>query len=117
MEPAAIAHELVGGELMSAGGTGTYDINIWATEIQAGSYALMDTAYAKLGLPFGAGAVRVGHGDFSVKGVGRRRLWSQGARDGSWGPIDCGGRRTFLLRRARGLRAQLNRFELAIRSE
>ena len=34
------------------GGTGTYDINTWATEIQAGSYALMDTAYAKLGLPF-----------------------------------------------------------------
>ena len=46
------AHELVGGDLVSAGGTGTYDINTWATEIQAGSYALMDTAYAKLGLPF-----------------------------------------------------------------
>ena len=37
---------------LSAGGTGTYDINTSATEIQAGSYALMDTAYAKLGLPF-----------------------------------------------------------------
>ena len=36
------------------GGTGSYDINEWATEIQAGSYALMDTAYAKLGLPFGS---------------------------------------------------------------
>ncbi len=46
------AHEQVGGELVSAGGTGTYDCNVWATEIQAGSYALMDTAYAKLGLPF-----------------------------------------------------------------
>ena len=46
------AHEEVGGEVISAGGTGTYDINTWATEIQAGSYALMDTAYAKLGLPF-----------------------------------------------------------------
>jgi D-serine deaminase-like pyridoxal phosphate-dependent protein len=43
----------VGGGIISAGGTGTYDINTWATEIQAGSYALMDTAYAKLGLPFG----------------------------------------------------------------
>jgi D-serine deaminase-like pyridoxal phosphate-dependent protein len=42
----------VGGEIISAGGTGTYDTNTWATEIQAGSYALMDTAYAKLGLPF-----------------------------------------------------------------
>ena len=46
------AHEAVGGELISAGGTGTYDINTWANEIQAGSYALMDTAYAKLELPF-----------------------------------------------------------------
>ena len=46
------AHEEVGGDVVSAGGTGTYDINRWATEIQAGSYALMDTAYAKLGLPF-----------------------------------------------------------------
>ena len=47
------ASEQVGGEIVSAGGTGTYDINHWATEIQAGSYALMDTAYGKLGLPFG----------------------------------------------------------------
>jgi len=46
------AHEAVGGELISAGGTGTYDINTWATEIQAGSYALMDTAYGHLDLPF-----------------------------------------------------------------
>jgi D-serine deaminase-like pyridoxal phosphate-dependent protein len=46
------AHQDVGGDIMSAGGTGTYDINHWATEIQAGSYALMDTAYGKLGLPF-----------------------------------------------------------------
>jgi D-serine deaminase-like pyridoxal phosphate-dependent protein len=46
------AHEDVGGDIISAGGTGTYDLNHWATEIQAGSYALMDTAYGKLGLPF-----------------------------------------------------------------
>ena len=46
------AGEDVGGDVISAGGTGTYDINTWATEIQAGSYVLMDTAYAKLGLPF-----------------------------------------------------------------
>lgn len=42
----------VGGDIVSAGGTGTYDINTWANEIQAGSYALMDTAYGHLGLPF-----------------------------------------------------------------
>jgi D-serine deaminase-like pyridoxal phosphate-dependent protein len=46
------AHADVGGELISAGGTGTYALNTWANEIQAGSYALMDTAYGKLGLPF-----------------------------------------------------------------
>lgn len=46
------AHQEVGGEIISAGGAGTYDLNTWATEIQAGSYALMDTAYAELDLPF-----------------------------------------------------------------
>ena len=46
------AHGDVGGEIISAGGTGTYAINTWANEIQAGSYALMDTAYSALGLPF-----------------------------------------------------------------
>jgi D-serine deaminase-like pyridoxal phosphate-dependent protein len=46
------AHNDVGGELVSAGGTGTYRCNTWATEIQAGSYALMDIAYGRLGLPF-----------------------------------------------------------------
>ncbi len=46
------AHAAVGGNILSGGGTGTYDVNTTATEIQAGSYALMDTAYAKLGIPF-----------------------------------------------------------------
>jgi D-serine deaminase-like pyridoxal phosphate-dependent protein len=46
------AHSAVGGEVVSAGGTGSFDLNRAATEIQAGSYALMDTAYAKLDLPF-----------------------------------------------------------------
>jgi D-serine deaminase-like pyridoxal phosphate-dependent protein len=46
------AHAAVGGDVVSAGGTGTFDLNDAATEIQAGSYALMDTAYAQLGLPF-----------------------------------------------------------------
>jgi D-serine deaminase-like pyridoxal phosphate-dependent protein len=42
-------------EIVSAGGTGTYDITgrtEGVTEIQAGSYVLMDTAYAKLDIPF-----------------------------------------------------------------
>lgn len=52
MAELARAHDDVGGELVSAGGTGTYDVNELATEIQAGSYALMDLAYGELGLPF-----------------------------------------------------------------
>ena len=46
------AHGAVGGEVISGGGTGTFAANTWCTEIQAGSYTLMDTAYASLGLPF-----------------------------------------------------------------
>ena len=52
MERLLQAHADVGGDVVSAGGTGTYDINTWANEIQAGSYVLMDTAYGHLDLPF-----------------------------------------------------------------
>ena len=52
MELLVRAHADVGGQLISAGGTGTYAVNTRATEIQAGSYPLMDAAYGKLGLPF-----------------------------------------------------------------
>jgi D-serine deaminase-like pyridoxal phosphate-dependent protein len=46
------AHEQVGGDIVSGGGTGTFDLNTWCTEIQAGSYMLMDTQYDELDLPF-----------------------------------------------------------------
>lgn len=46
------AHRSVGGEVVSGGGTGTWDLNEWVTELQAGSYLLMDTAYGALDLPF-----------------------------------------------------------------
>jgi len=46
------AHESVGGEVISAGGTGTFHLHDRVTEVQAGSYALMDTYYAKMELPF-----------------------------------------------------------------
>ncbi len=52
MDRLLAAHADVGGEVVSAGGTGTYRENRWASEIQAGSYALMDTAYSAAGLPF-----------------------------------------------------------------
>jgi D-serine deaminase-like pyridoxal phosphate-dependent protein len=48
------AHADVGGDIVSAGGTGTFDLHehTGVTEVQAGSYALMDTHYGTLGLPF-----------------------------------------------------------------
>ncbi len=46
------AHEAVGGDIVSGGGTGTYAANTWVTEVQAGSYCLLDTEYAKLDSPF-----------------------------------------------------------------
>jgi len=42
-------------DIVSAGGTGTFDVSgrvSGVTEIQAGSYALMDTDYAGVGVPF-----------------------------------------------------------------
>ena len=52
MERLREAHGRVGGEVTSAGGTGTFDLHDWVGEVQAGSYVLMDTAYEQLGLPF-----------------------------------------------------------------
>jgi len=52
MERLLLAHQNVGGDIVSGGGTGTCLTNTWCTEIQAGSYTLLDTDYAKLDLPF-----------------------------------------------------------------
>jgi D-threonine aldolase len=52
MEKLIVASLLVGGEIVSAGGTGTYDLHDQVTEVQAGSYALMDTHYGGRGHPF-----------------------------------------------------------------
>ena len=83
MDGLRAAHEAVGGELVSAGGTGTYqehaDLGL-ATEVQAGSYLLMDTYYAKLGLPFRQalfvlGSVVSNHpGGWAVVDVGLKAL-------------------------------------------
>ena len=50
----AAAHADVGGDIVSAGGTGTHDMFAGTTvnEVQAGSYALMDSQYAELGHDF-----------------------------------------------------------------
>ncbi len=68
----------VGGDVVSAGGTGTYDLNRVATEIQAGSYALMDSAYAgvvgfRTALSVLATVVSVGDG-FAVADLGLKSL-------------------------------------------
>jgi D-threonine aldolase len=76
MDLLAAAHRLVGGPVCSGGGTGSWDLNTAVTEIQAGSYALMDTAYARLGLPF-AHAATIAATVISVN------------RDG-WAVADCG---------------------------
>jgi D-serine deaminase-like pyridoxal phosphate-dependent protein len=39
------AQQDTGGDVVSGGGTGTWSINTWVTELQAGSYCLMDTEY------------------------------------------------------------------------
>ncbi len=54
MELLKQAHEQVGGDVVSAGGTTNYALNHVATEIQAGSYVLMDRSYAFEELPFQA---------------------------------------------------------------
>jgi D-serine deaminase-like pyridoxal phosphate-dependent protein len=46
MDLLAQAHADVGGDILSGGGTGTWRTNTFVTELQAGSYALMDTTYA-----------------------------------------------------------------------
>lgn len=74
------AHDAVGGQVRSAGGTGSWDLNASATELQAGSYALMDTAYAAIGVPFGlalsilATVVSVNQGGWAVADCGLKAL-------------------------------------------
>ena len=73
------AHALVGGDIVSAGGTGTYDLHDRVGEVQAGSYALMDTHYAKLGLPFRQacsvlGTVVARNAAFAVADVGLKSM-------------------------------------------
>jgi D-serine deaminase-like pyridoxal phosphate-dependent protein len=75
------AHAQVGGDIISAGGTGTFDLhaNTGITELQAGSYALMDTHYGRQGLPFEQALVVLGtvisvSDGWSVADVGLKSL-------------------------------------------
>ncbi|MCA1712816.1 MAG: alanine racemase [Actinobacteria bacterium] len=70
----------VGGDLVSAGGTGNYAMNTWANEIQAGSYLLMDTAYGAQGMPFQqalsvlARVISINSGGWRVADLGLKSL-------------------------------------------
>lgn len=75
------AHAAVGGDIVSGGGTGTWDTNTSVTELQAGSFTLMDTAYEQLGLPFRLGLHVLGtiisinpRSGFAVTDVGLKSL-------------------------------------------
>jgi D-serine deaminase-like pyridoxal phosphate-dependent protein len=81
MEILHAAHLDVGGDIVSAGGTGTFDMFTGTTvnEVQAGSYALMDTHYGSLGLPFVqamwvVGTVISSNEKFAVADVGLKSL-------------------------------------------
>ena len=60
MQLLLLAHRDVGGEIVSTGGTGTHDLHDTSgvagansvNEVQAGSYALMDSHYGRVGFPF-----------------------------------------------------------------
>jgi D-serine deaminase-like pyridoxal phosphate-dependent protein len=75
------AHADVGGDIISAGGTGTFDLHgsTGVNEIQAGSYALMDTHYGQQGLPFEQALFVIGtvisvSADWAVADVGLKAL-------------------------------------------
>ena len=57
MEALLATHCEIGGDIVSGGGTGVWDLNTAVNELQAGSYALMDTYYATLPIPFQHAAV------------------------------------------------------------
>ncbi len=81
MELLRAAHADVGGDIVSAGGTGTYDLHgdTGVTEVQAGSYVAMDTHYAQHDFPFRQalfveGTVISVSSDWAVADVGLKAL-------------------------------------------
>ena len=76
------------------------------TEVQAGSYALMDTHYGTLGLPFEQALHVVGTVISVGDELGGRRRRPQGARDGPRQPVDRGRQGVVLQRRARDVHAR-----------
>lgn len=72
-------HQDVGGELVTGGGTGTCLANRWVTEVQAGSYVLMDSQYGELDTPFTQafwvlGSVISGNDNWQVADAGLKAM-------------------------------------------
>ena len=73
------AHAVVGGDIISAGGTGTFHLHDRVTEVQAGSYALMDTHYGATRGPFVQACFVIGtvvsaNAKFAVADVGLKAM-------------------------------------------
>ncbi len=73
------AHAVVGGDIISAGGTGTFQLHDRVTEVQAGSYALMDTFYGATSSPFVQACFVIGtvvsaNAKFAVADVGLKAM-------------------------------------------
>ena len=71
------AHGQVGGDVISGGGTGTWTKNHWVTELQAGSFTLMDTHYEAAGVGF-------------AKALGLQLTVVSVNRTGGWAAADGG---------------------------
>ncbi len=105
MKILADVHAEGGRRVVSAGATGTYDLNGAATEIQAGTYALMDATYAAVDPGVPAGVLDRDDGREHVSEVRRRGLRPQSARDGPRQPDDRGRRGAHRVGRAHHLPA------------
>ena len=73
------AHEQVGGDIVSGGATMSYDLNEWVTECQAGTYVLMDTAFAphvpfEIAIGIEATVISVSHKGYAVADTGLKAL-------------------------------------------
>lgn len=73
------AHECVGGDVVSGGGTMTAELNDWVTEVQAGTYVLMDTAFAphvpfEIAINVVASVISVNAGGYAVADAGLKSL-------------------------------------------
>ena len=96
MDLLALAAADVGGEIISAGSTATYEHNTVATEIQAGSYVFMDSFFGSYGLPFSQAlyvvstVLHVNDTAERVYAVGDAGLKSFGMDHGNPGVVDHG---------------------------